>query len=74
MTTKKKNRQKGGCGGCFSFFIAALVGLGIAMTYGLIPVDLVPEIALGPFGYLDDLALILGGAYLTYRKLNAPTN
>ncbi len=69
--TKLKHRRKGKSG-CISFFIALLVGLGVAVTYGLMPIDLIPEVFLGPFGYLDDLILTLGSAYITYQRLRHP--
>ncbi|MDH5325652.1 MAG: DUF1232 domain-containing protein [Gammaproteobacteria bacterium] len=41
--------------------------LGLAITYFVFPLDLVPEILLGPAGYVDDTAL---AAYVLHGLLN----
>lgn len=42
--------------------------LGAAVAYFLSPVDLIPEVVLGPIGYVDDVAL---AAYALSRLINA---
>ena len=46
---------------------AVLVGLG-ALAYGVSPVDVIPELLVGPLGFGDDLA-VLAGAGLAIWKL-----
>lgn len=41
--------------------------LAFAITYFFSPVDLLPEIIFGPFGYMDDIAL---AAYVLYDFVN----
>lgn len=40
------------------FLGAVLIGV-VALIYGVSPVDLVSELALGPVGYVDDIAAIV---------------
>ena len=50
--------------------IAASVGIAIvAFIYGVSPVDLVPEIILGPIGYIDDAVAWVGAGFAIWKIL-----
>ena len=48
--------------------IAAMAG---ALVYLISPVDVLPEVALGPFGLIDDLGVIGAVAMFVYRLIQA---
>ncbi|WP_045875281.1 YkvA family protein [Pseudofrankia sp. DC12] len=48
--------------------IVAAVG---ALTYLVSPVDAIPEIIFGPFGYIDDGGILLAAAYYISRLVAA---
>ena len=47
---------------------AVLVGVG-ALVYGISPVDIIPELIAGPFGFADDLAVLAGAGFAIYKLL-----
>lgn len=47
---------------------AVLVGLG-AIVYGISPIDVIPELLTGPFGFADDLVVLLGAGFAIYKLL-----
>jgi hypothetical protein len=50
--------------------IAASVGIAIvAFVYGVSPVDLLPEMILGPLGYIDDAAAWVGAGFAIWKIL-----
>ncbi len=56
---------------------AVLVALG-AIAYGASPIDILPELVLGPLGLVDDAAVIVGAGLaiwklLTGRKSTPPS-
>lgn len=48
---------------------AVLVALG-ALVYGISPVDVVPELLTGPFGFADDLAVLVGAGFAIWKLLS----
>jgi hypothetical protein len=47
---------------------AVLIGAA-GLVYGLSPIDLVPELAFGPLGLLDDLGVLGAAAFGIWRML-----
>jgi uncharacterized membrane protein YkvA (DUF1232 family) len=47
---------------------AVLVGLG-ALAYGVSPVDVIPELLVGPLGFGDDLAVLAGASFAIWKLL-----
>ena len=47
---------------------AVLVGVG-ALVYGISPVDIIPELIAGPFGFADDLAVLAGAGFAIYKLI-----
>jgi len=47
---------------------AVLVGIG-ALVYGISPVDIIPELIAGPFGFADDLAVFAGAGFAIWKLL-----
>jgi uncharacterized membrane protein YkvA (DUF1232 family) len=54
------------------FFAWILVGL--ALIYGISPVDLVPEAVTGPIGCGEDIGLILLTLYNLYKQIKKKKN
>ena len=48
---------------------AILVGLG-ALAYGVSPIDVIPEILVGPLGFGDDLAVLAGAGFAIWKLLS----
>lgn len=48
---------------------AVLVGVG-ALVYGISPVDIIPELIAGPFGFADDLAVLAGAGLAIWKLLS----
>ncbi len=48
---------------------AVLVALG-AIAYGASPIDIVPELLLGPLGLVDDAAVIVGAGLAIWKLLS----
>lgn len=40
--------------------IVKIIILGVAVLYVISPIDLLPEAVLGPFGFIDDILVVLG--------------
>ena len=47
------------------------VFVGLCAAYALSPVDVLPEIALGPFGLVDDLAVAAAGIHTAMKTIRA---
>lgn len=47
---------------------AVLVALG-ALAYGVSPIDVIPELLVGPLGFADDLAVLVGGGFAIWKLL-----
>jgi uncharacterized membrane protein YkvA (DUF1232 family) len=47
---------------------AILVGVG-ALVYGISPVDIIPELLTGPFGFIDDLGVLGVAGFAIYKLL-----
>ena len=47
---------------------AVLVGAG-AIVYGISPIDVIPELLTGPFGFADDLLVLFGAGFAIYKLL-----
>ena len=47
---------------------AVLVGVG-ALVYGISPVDIIPELIAGPFGFIDDLGILGVAGFAIYKLL-----
>lgn len=52
----------------WSVLKAVLIGAG-AILYGASPLDIIPEILVGPLGFGDDAAVLVGAAYAIFRIL-----
>ncbi|MER3389357.1 MAG: YkvA family protein [Microcella sp.] len=48
---------------------AVLVALG-AIAYGVSPVDVIPELLVGPLGFGDDLAVLAGAGFAIWKLLS----
>jgi len=48
---------------------SVLVALG-AIAYGASPIDVVPELLLGPLGLIDDAAVIMGAGLAIWKLLS----
>ena len=48
---------------------AVLVGLG-ALAYGVSPIDVIPELLVGPLGFGDDLAVLAGAGFAIWKLLS----
>jgi hypothetical protein len=46
-----------------------LVGLG-ALAYGVSPIDVSPELLVGPLGFGDDLAVLAGAGFAIWKLLS----
>lgn len=60
-----------------AIFASVLVALG-AIAYGASPIDILPELILGPLGLVDDAAVFIGAGLaiwklLTGRDVTPPT-
>lgn len=51
---------------------AVLVALG-AIAYGASPIDILPELVLGPLGLADDAAVLVGAGLAIWRLLSGRT-
>ncbi|CAN5123920.1 hypothetical protein BH11ACT5_BH11ACT5_02590 [soil metagenome] len=47
---------------------AVLVGVG-ALVYGISPIDIIPELIAGPFGFIDDLGVVAAAGFAIYKLL-----
>lgn len=52
-----------------AIFSAVLVALG-AIAYGASPIDILPELVLGPLGLADDLAIWVGAGVAIWKLLS----
>ncbi len=52
-----------------AIFSAVLVALG-AIAYGASPIDIIPELLVGPFGLADDLAVWVGAGFAIWKLLS----
>ena len=52
-----------------AIFSAVLVALG-AIAYGASPIDIVPELLVGPLGLTDDLAVWVGAGFAIWKLLS----
>ncbi len=52
-----------------ALFASVLVALG-AIAYGASPIDVVPELLLGPLGLVDDAAVIVGAGIAIWKLLS----
>ena len=41
-----------------------------ALLYGVSPVDIIPELLVGPLGFADDLAVLAGAGFATWKLLS----
>jgi len=48
---------------------AILVAIG-AIVYGVSPIDVIPELLVGPLGFGDDIAVVLGAAFGVWKLLS----
>lgn len=48
---------------------SVLVGLG-ALAYGVSPIDVIPELLVGPLGFGDDLAVLAGAGFAIWKLLS----
>ena len=48
---------------------AVLVAIG-AIVYGVSPVDVIPELLVGPLGFADDIAVWVGAAFGIWKLLS----
>lgn len=48
---------------------AILVAIG-AIVYGVSPIDVIPELLVGPLGYGDDIVAVLGAAFGIWKLLS----
>jgi uncharacterized membrane protein YkvA (DUF1232 family) len=47
---------------------AVLVALG-AIAYGISPIDVIPELLTGPFGFIDDAGVLVGAGIAIWKLL-----
>lgn len=47
---------------------AVIVALG-ALVYGVSPIDVLPELLMGPLGFGDDIAVVLGAGFAVWKLL-----
>jgi uncharacterized membrane protein YkvA (DUF1232 family) len=47
---------------------AVIVALG-AIVYGVSPIDVLPELLMGPLGFGDDIAVVLGAGFAVWKLL-----
>lgn len=47
---------------------AVLVALG-AIAYGVSPIDVIPELLAGPFGFIDDAGVLVGAGLAIWKLL-----
>jgi uncharacterized membrane protein YkvA (DUF1232 family) len=47
---------------------AVLVALG-AIAYGISPIDVIPELLTGPFGFIDDAGVLVGAGLAIWKLL-----
>ncbi len=47
---------------------AILVAVG-ALVYGVSPIDVLPELLMGPLGFGDDIAVVLGAGFAVWKLL-----
>ena len=47
---------------------AVLVALG-AIAYGVSPIDVIPELLTGPFGFIDDAGVLVGAGLAIWKLL-----
>lgn len=45
----------------------AIVILGLALLYIILPVDLIPELVFGPIGYIDDVCVFIGAVWFLFK-------
>jgi len=48
---------------------AVLVALG-AIAYGVSPIDVIPELLVGPLGFGDDLAVLAGAGFAIWKLMS----
>ncbi len=48
---------------------AVLVALG-AIAYGVSPIDVIPELIAGPFGFIDDAGVLVGAGIAIWKLLS----
>jgi uncharacterized membrane protein YkvA (DUF1232 family) len=49
--------------------VSVLIGLG-ALLYGASPIDLIPEVLAGPFGFGDDAVVLVAAGVAIWRILS----
>lgn len=47
--------------------LLAIIVLGIAFIYIILPVDFIPEIIFGPIGYIDDIIAFIGAIWFLLK-------
>lgn len=47
--------------------VLAIIVLGLAFLYIILPVDLLPELVLGPVGYIDDICVFIGAVWFLLK-------
>lgn len=52
-----------------AIFSAVLVAIG-ALAYGASPIDIIPELLVGPLGLADDLAIWVGAGVAIWKLLS----
>ena len=45
----------------------AIIVLGLAFLYIILPVDFIPEIIFGPIGYVDDILAFIGALWFLFK-------
>ena len=48
---------------------AVVVAIG-AIIYGVSPIDVLPELLMGPLGFGDDIAVLLGAGFAVWKLLS----
>jgi len=48
---------------------AVVVAIG-AIIYGVSPIDVLPELLMGPLGFGDDIAVVLGAGFAIWKLLS----
>ena len=49
--------------------VAVLIGAA-ALVYGISPIDIIPELIAGPFGFIDDLGVLAGAGFAIWKLLS----
>lgn len=54
--------------------IAAAIAVAIgALLYGASPIDVIPELLTGPFGFADDILVLAGAGFAIWKILRGDT-